>query len=145
MQETPYTDTYGGNKIVTTTELLDIAKQQGLDVFDVITQIGVGTGTTAPTISDTALETELDKFPLNITAVKDNGNGTYTFQCRIPITEQNGVSFAETGLFDVSNVMYGRELFDSTFTKTDSQELVFDLVVTIVATNIQKKWQKEMH
>lgn len=122
--------------MVTTTALLDVAVEQSLDVFDVITQIGLGSGTTTPTVSDTALETELAKFPLNIIAVQDNGNGTYTFQCRVPITVQNGVTFAENGIFDVSNTIFGRLLFDSTFSKTDSQELIFNLVVTVVAVNV---------
>ena len=68
--------------VVPTTQLSSITSN-ALDSFDTMLYIATGTGTTAPAVGDTALDTETLRKSLDVSAIKSLGAGTYRFQMRI--------------------------------------------------------------
>lgn len=124
--------------MVITTNGLNLINGEILDSFDIMTHMGFGTGTNTPSITDTTLQTETLRYPFNIDSVKDIGNGTYEFQGRIPLPDGNSDTFAELGIFSASSggTMGFRELFSSTFTKTDSDEIIITVQLTVTEVNL---------
>ena len=92
----------------------------------------VGTGTTAPTISDTDLVTPVNIDGDNIKTfvsgypVLDETNLQVTFRCFLNSLEANGNSLTEFGIFneDASEKMISRTVF-TPISKTSSVEVSF--------------------
>ena len=59
--------------------------------------IAIGTGTTAATVTDTAMETEVDR---NVIGTTTSSAGVVTFKAFFSKTEANGNTISEVGLFD---------------------------------------------
>lgn len=92
----------------------------------------IGTGTTAPTVSDTDIETGVN---INGSATKsfvtgypvlDEANFQATIRCLVNSTEANGNSLTEFALFneDGTPLMYSRAVFTA-ITKTTTVEVSF--------------------
>lgn len=62
--------------------------------------IAIGTGTTAVAVTDTAMETEVDRNALTATT---DSSGVVTFQCFFSKSEANGSTISEVGLFDAAS------------------------------------------
>ena len=122
--------------MVALTLTLTLGSTGALDVFDDVTYMGFGTGTTEPSISDTTLETETLRVLLD-SFTKDTVNNIYTFIGRIPITQLNSSTTTELGLFNAvtSGTMRCRILSPVAVTKTNDEEVLFTLVIKTLAVN----------
>ena len=99
------------------------------DMEDEWSHGAIGTGTTAPTAADTALETEVLRKARQETS---SGTDTKTISSWIASTEANGNDITEFGFLDAGAA--GNLLSRNTFaakSKTSDIELWFDCVVTI--------------
>ncbi len=90
------------------------------------THIAFGTGTTAATANDTALETELDRTALSTT----RSNQQVEFSVSIPSTEQNGEDITEVGLINASSDgdLFQRSVFNA-ISKTSSFDIQIDITL----------------
>ena len=89
-----------------------------------LSDIGVGTGTTAPAVSDTGLETQLDKNALYLTPWQGVGSASNEFYVRTIFTETEAVgTLSEAGLF-YSTSLFSRVLISPTVNKTSDKVLV---------------------
>lgn len=96
------------------------------------THVAVGTGTTAPAVSDTALGTEVWRaVRKEISTVGDK----VTVSAWIPSTDANGSALTEVGAFNASSggTMWSRDTFTA-INKTSSIEVWIDLEVTNTVT-----------
>lgn len=103
-------------------------KSDTLDcLYDTISHIAVGTGTTDPTVSDTALESEVLRKARQ-EATKNIGSGTVTVSMWIASTEANGNTLSEVGTFDSASGgnMFSRDTFTG-LNKTSSIEVWIDI------------------
>lgn len=117
----------GKNRIVTTGLALSMARLSGSG--NALTHIGIGSGTTATTPADTALETQLAR------QVFDNPGGTLStsvalYYATIPAGTGTG-TVSEAGLFNASSggTMFSRIVF-SPMTKSAGLSLVVSWTVT---------------
>jgi hypothetical protein len=62
--------------------------------------IAIGTGTTAVAVTDTAMQTEIDR---NILGSTTSSSGVVTYTCFFSKTEANGSTISEVGLFDAAS------------------------------------------
>lgn len=122
--------------MVITDSGLDEAKRQQLDVFDIITHAGFGTGSGTAKSTNTALTTETFR-ELIVDSVKTVSTGIYDITIRVPITQGNSTILTELGFFNQSSggTMCGRLLFDNTFTKTSDDEYVSTLRIKAQPSN----------
>jgi hypothetical protein len=104
-----------------------------LDMQTNISHIAVGSGTTTPTTSDTALVTETDRDALFTESVTGS---VYTCSMYLDTTEANSTNIAETGLFNASSsgIMYLRAL-TNVIAKTSAVETFIEINVLIAAVN----------
>jgi hypothetical protein len=98
----------------------------------IITYCAVGTGTTAPALSNTTLETETFR---KLVSVRSAANNVATFEIFFTTSEANG-TLKEAGLFgdDASDTANSGTLFCRTAinrTKTSNDTLSFSWAVTI--------------
>ena len=119
--------------MVVTKILKDNIKASALAEFDNMSHIGFGTGVTTPTDLDTALTTPIIRKTFDETPIKNTGLGTYEFSTILGLTEANGNTLAETGLFDAETggTMSLKKLLNNTVSKTESVELSIGLKVTV--------------
>ena len=119
--------------MVVTKILKDNIKASALAEFDNMTHIGFGTGVTTPTELDTDLTTPVIRKTFDETAIKNISNGTYEFSTILGLTEGNGNTLAEVGLFDAETggTMTIKELLSNTVEKTVSVELSVGMKVTV--------------
>lgn len=105
--------------------------------FDSETHIGFGTDASAESSGDTALGAEVIRKAFDEAAIKSIAGGTYDFSATIPLTEGNGSTYAEVGLFDAasSGNMASRKLLTNTVAKTASIELSVGLQISVTITN----------
>lgn len=91
--------------------------------------IGIGTGTTAATVADTALVTEVDR---NAITSDSAVSGVATFKAFFSKNEANGNTIAEVGMFDAasSGTMICRSVLSSTVAKTASVSLTITWTLT---------------
>ena len=92
--------------------------------------IGIGTGTTAADVTDTALVTEVDRNALT----SDSANaGVITYKAFFSKSEANGSTIAEVGLFDAaaSGNMLCRSILSSTVAKTSTISLSITWTITL--------------
>ena len=122
--------------MVATTITLNLGNTESLDVFDTVTHMAFGSGTTMPAETDTSLSSE--QLRVSVFDVdKDAINNTYTFSGRVPITELNSVTINELGLFDASSSgnMACRIVLNTGLTKTSDEELIFIIIIKIDTIN----------
>lgn len=98
----------------------------------IITYCAVGTGTTAPTESDTDLETELFR---KLVSVRSSSGNVATFQTFYTTSEANG-TLGEAGLFGDdasgtadSGTMFARVLISRTKTSNDTLTLTWTITI----------------
>ena len=92
--------------------------------------IGIGTGTTAAAVTDTALATEVDR---NAFISQSASAGVITYKAFFSKSEANGNTIAEVGLFDAaaSGNMFCRSILSSTIAKTASISLSITWTITL--------------
>ena len=107
-----------------------------LNKFDGYDYLAVGTGTNPENEADTALQNEVYR-EINIDKIKDTNAGTYLWSLQLGLTEANGNTLSEIGLFDASTGgnMAIRKLLP-TFDKTSDKEVWIDLQVKVEVTNL---------
>lgn len=117
--------------------ILDNIKDSALDEFASSSHIGFGTDNTTPSESDTTLGAEVIRKAFDEAAIKNLGNGTYDFSATLGLTEGNGSTLQEVGLFDAaaSGNMFIRNLLTQSVAKTTSIELSVSLRATISVVN----------
>ena len=118
-------------------DIIEDIKTSALAAFDSTTHIGFGTGTTPPSPSDTDLTTPIIRKAFDETPIKNVVAGTYDFSANLGLTEGNGNTFGETGLFDAvsSGNMYIKKLLTNLVPKTSAVELSIGLRVNVEVTN----------
>jgi len=121
---------------ITQTTITNI-KTAALAEFDDVAYIGLGDDATTPSVLDTDLLGPVIRKALDETAVKDIPNGTYDFATTLGLTEGNGSTLEETGLFEQSTGgnMLDRSLLTASVDKTSSKELSVGLRITVTVTN----------
>lgn len=109
-----------------------------LDVLDDLTEMGFGDDNTATSISDTTLGNEIIRNVFDETKIKSVGAGTYDFSGLVGLTEANGNTLKETGLFVQASggVMRLRALLPTEVVKTVSKDLSCGIRITIEVENI---------
>lgn len=92
--------------------------------------IGIGTGSTAADVTDTALGAEVDR---NAIATATSSAGVITYKAFFSKTEANGSTIAEVGLFDqaAGGTMLCRSVLSSTVAKTTSIALTITWTITL--------------
>ena len=70
-----------------------------------ITQFGVGTGSVAPTLADTALTSQ---YKNNVTAVSYPDGASVLFDWALDYSEANGKNIREMGLLCTDNTLFAR-------------------------------------
>ena len=123
--------------MVVSNTILDAIKTNALDQFDSYTHIAVGDDNTAATAADTALGNEFFREAF-IDSVKDTGAATYTFSIQLGLTEGNGNTLREVGVFDAAAAgnMALRTVLPTEFAKTADKEVWIDVAVSIAAKNV---------
>lgn len=119
--------------VLTTVYLNDIRDNAKTRMVARFTHGAIGTGTTTPTASDTALVTEVFRDAIDETDT--SGTGTVVASLRVLTTEANGNAIAEFGLFDAASS--GNMSMRNTMTvinKTSDIQLFMDGQVTITVT-----------
>jgi len=120
-----------------TSTIISSIKTAALAEFDTMTHIGFGTDNTPASPSDTALGAEVARKAFDETPVKDELNGTYDFATTLGLSEGNGNTLEEIGLFDAASGgnMALRELLNNSVPKTSSIELSVGIQVQVEVTN----------
>jgi len=123
--------------VIPTVQLSNVVSNS-LDAFDVFQWMAIGDDNTTPIVGDTALGNELLRKALDTTSIKNLGAGTYRFQMRIALTELNGSTLEEIGIFDQASLggnMGSKNLLTVAVSKTSDKEIVIIVQVTITAAN----------
>lgn len=94
------------------------------------TLCGVGSGTTTPISTDTALATSIGTNTIN--SRYRVGNIAY-FNTFFGKNDNNG-TWAETGIFTAGSVLLCRRKYDTVFTKDTSKAAVISWTITLTAT-----------
>lgn len=98
-----------------------------------ITHIGIGSGTTTPTLADTTLETEVAR---SVIATKSLSATEVTFRFFFPDIDLPDGNYNEVGLFIDgtatldSGQMFTHSLLDSTYSKADGEDTTIEYVVS---------------
>ena len=119
------------------TQQITSIKSSSLDTFDIYTYIGIGDGTTTPTVADTTLTNETLR-KLLASSVKDLSLGTYRFEIRVALTEANGTIISEVAIFNqaTGGLMGAKDLLGTNVTKTADKEVIIILEVEVGVVNI---------
>jgi len=118
-----------------TNTIIDQVKQDILDRFDIFTHIAVGSDGTSDSPSDTALGNEVLRKTFT-EYNKDTLNFTYLWSIQLALTEANGYTLQEVGIFD--DASGGNLGIRKTFTaieKTSDKEVWIDLQLNIEVEN----------
>lgn len=86
-----------------------------------ITHLGIGTGSTAVSASDTALDSQTLKTSITSASEKTNNEGSFT--ALIPDADLAAGSYREAGLF-VSNTLFCRLVLTTVFTKSAGSDVL---------------------
>ncbi len=124
------TETIGQSNVVTNVGRNQFASIIAQDTSTFPSHIGIGTGTTAAAVSDTALETEVDRNAL----VSDSAtSGVITYRAFFGKDEANGNTISEVGLFDAasSGNLFCRSVLSSTVAKTASISISLTWTITL--------------
>lgn len=115
---------------------LDSAETFALNHFDIFSHIAVGDSSIGAVVTDTALNSEVFRNTLN-QAIKDTGAGTYFFEIKIGLTEGNGFTIKEVGVFDAPSAgnMGTRDILPVFVEKTSEFVLEIGVTITVTAEN----------
>lgn len=113
--------------VVVTVGLPQLVKILAQSSYTTGYEIAVGTGTTAATTGDTALETEV--FRDDITSKLASGV-TLTCKLYLDSTEANGNTLSEAGLF-FDSVMLDRAILSPTISKTSTKAVTVQVDLTL--------------
>lgn len=116
---------------------LNEIKNSSLAVFDDLIQMGFGDDSTPTSTSDTTLGNELLRKAFDEASVKNEGQGTYDFSGALGLTELNGNTLRETGIFNASSGgdMRLRALFPTEVIKTADKDLSVGIRLTVEVVN----------
>ena len=122
--------------VVTTTTLTNI-KTSSLAEFDDLTHMAFGSGTTTPVVGDTTLASELVRNLFDEAKIKSIGTGTYDFSGTLGLTEANGNTISNMGLFNASSGgdMKLVELLTIAVPKTVAIDLSVGVRITVEVIN----------
>lgn len=120
-----------------TAETLSQIQTSALGAFDDLGYLAVGTDNTPTDTSDTALVAETTRNAFDIPPIKNTATGTYDFSGLIGLTDSNGVTLKETGLFvsPSAGLMRLRALLPTEVAKTIDKDLSIGIRVTVTAVN----------
>lgn len=92
--------------------------------------MAVGTGSTAITLTDTTLESEVDR---NAIANTTSASGVVTYKCFWGLSEANGNTLANAGIFNAAaaGTMIAAYVLDSTVSKTAAISLTITWTITL--------------
>ena len=90
--------------------------------------IRLGTGTTAPTATDTALEIEQGSRVIDRRQVFDK---QVKFAVLYPTSELNGLTLTEEGMFTVDGTLAARALIEPPVNKTAAIQLTINHIITL--------------
>jgi len=116
--------------MIVTTGLERLAALFAQDSTAFASHIAIGTGTTAVTAGDTALETEVDRNALG----SDTASGAVaTFKAFFSKSEANGSTISEVGLFDQASTgtLIARSVLASTVAKDATKSLTITWTFTL--------------
>lgn len=118
---------YEGKNLVVTTGQQDIAKLLGgATTGKPVSLLGVGTNSTEPALSDTALA---DMFTKAITGVAYPATNSVRFSWSLEASDANGITIREFGLLNEDNVLIARKT-RAEIVKTSAVRLVGDWTIT---------------
>jgi hypothetical protein len=91
--------------------------------------IAVGTGTTAVSLTDTAMESEVER---NAFTTKTSSSGVATFKAFFSKSDANGSTLTEVGLFDQSSggTMFCHAILGVPVVKTSSDSVIISWTLT---------------
>jgi hypothetical protein len=91
--------------------------------------IAIGTGTTAVAVTDTAMETEVDRNAITSTT---DASGVVSFQAFFSKTQANGSTISEVGLFDAAaaGTMICHSLLGATIAKDNTISITVTWTIT---------------
>ena len=116
--------------------ILDNIKTAALGEFDIFTHIAFGDDNTTPSASNTTLNNEVLRKTLE-DSIKNTGTGTYLFEMRVALTEADGETIREIGIFNqATGGTMGTHNLTQEVAKTNDKEVVIDVQVTIETENI---------
>lgn len=115
---------------------LDASETFALNHFDSFSHIAVGDSDIGAIVTDTALNSEVFRNALN-QAIKNTGAGTYFFEIKIGLTESNGFTIKEVGVFDAASAgnMATRDILPIEVAKTSDFVLEIGVTITVTAEN----------
>lgn len=119
--------------MVNTTVALDDVKSNVISYLSTkYTHFAVGTGTTADSSSDTALEEEVFR---DVIDAAQTSTSSVLFRCYLGTTEANGYALTEFGGFDsaTGGTMLFRKVFPA-INKTSDMDIWFELEETITVS-----------
>jgi len=124
------TETISQPNVVTNVGRNRFASLLAQDITAFPSHIGIGTGTTAADVTDTALVAEVDR---NVLASDSATAGVVTWKVFFSKSEANGNTIAEVGLFDASTSgnMFCRSVLSSTVAKTATVSLTITWTLTL--------------
>lgn len=114
-----------------TTDLVTTAGIQSLTTYidSTYTHVAFGTGTTAPTRADTALETEVDRVAATVTITTTSlTNDTVNFVAEFAITGTHAIT--EAGILSAGGILLARQTFD-VITLVNGDTLILDWDVAL--------------
>jgi len=99
------------------------------DLFSTaLTDASLGTSSTTPLVSDTALGGE--DATTNLVTTNTTNDKQINVDYNIPSTTGNGTTFREFGSFDASNTLFSRQTFAS-LTKSSTEQWQFSIIYKI--------------
>ena len=126
----PVIATYEIDNLIVTTGLNLVRDLMAGDSVNALTHFAVGTGTTAPVVGNTTLETEVLRDV--ITQFVDT-SGQLDVKYFLSSLQANGNTLGEAGIFNAasSGTMFNRALLSPTIVKTSALAVTFTWSITI--------------
>lgn len=118
--------------------VLNNAKTAVVNLFDSYTHMAWGTSNTAFAVGQTDLAARYLTDIFSETSVKNVTAGTYEFNGQIGLTEGNGSTIQEVGVFAGSiagDDMAVRQVLPTPIGKTSSKEITTGIIITVTVSN----------
>lgn len=117
---------------------IEDSKEAELNLFDAYSYMAWGDGTAAEAPTDTTLDNEIIRKLFDEPSTKNIGAGTYSFKGRLSLSEANGTTLSEIGIFDAvsGGKMPIRKLLPVPKAKTSDIEIAARLKVTITVIEV---------
>jgi hypothetical protein len=120
-----------------TQTLKESIQAQALASFDTAAYVGFGSDNTVESPAQTDLIVPVIRKAFDEVSLKNDSLGTYEFSAIAGLTEANGETLQEAGLFveAADGAMFLRKLLTTGITKTASKEVSIGIKVTITVTD----------